>query len=194
MKTANIKAQIADEVRAIAPFDDLEQAHIIDTLVWLESGANIFRVAKPDKPPKHLVSYFVVVDTAHRSLLLGDHTKAHLWLPSGGHVELNEHPRQTVIREAEEEVNVHAVFLNHERPLFLTSTSVTDFGITHTDVTFWYVISGDMHEPLKFDRREFDDMNWFGFDEILESHPAIFDPHMQRFTAKLKLFLQSRTI
>ncbi len=185
MTTAEIKAQIADEVRSITPFDDLERQCVTDTLAWIASGANIFRIAKPDKPPKHLVSYFVVVDPEHRSLLLGDHIKAQLWLPTGGHVELGEHPRQTVIREAREEVNLDAQFLNDEQPLFLTATLTVGLTAGHTDVSLWYILRGDIHAPLQFDRSEFTGINWFGFDEILQSHPAIFDPHMQRFTRKL---------
>lgn len=188
---ADIRTQIRHEVTHIVPFDSLEQAHIEDTLRWIDSNANIFRIAKPDKPPKHLVSYFVIVDPLHNSLLLGDHIKAQLWLPSGGHVEPNEHPRDTVIREAREEVNLEAQFLKGmDRPHFITVTPTVGLTAGHTDVSLWYVLQGDIHTPLRFDRAEFTDMNWFTFDEILQSHPAIFDPHMHRFTAKLKTYLK----
>ncbi len=123
-------------------------------------------------------------------MLLGDHIKAQLWLPTGGHVELNEHPRQTVVREALEEVNLDATFLkNNDHPFFITVTQTVGLTAGHTDVSLWYLLHGDMHDPLQFDRQEFTDMNWFGFNEILQSHPAIFDPHMQRFTKKLVQYL-----
>ncbi len=190
MKTSTITSLITDEIAAIQPYDALEQAHIDDATAWVASGANIFRITKPDKPPKHLVSYFVVIDPDHKSLLLGDHIKAQLWLPSGGHVELNEHPKDTVIREAREEVNLDAVFLKgNEHPFFITVTETVGLTAGHTDVSLWYILRGDIHASLDFDRREFTDMAWFTFDEILESHPAIFDPHMQRFTRKLQNYL-----
>lgn len=44
-------------VRKIKPLDDLESDHMHDVLNWLDSGAPIFRISKPDNPPKHLVSY-----------------------------------------------------------------------------------------------------------------------------------------
>lgn len=189
-KTSEIKAQILTEVETIKPFDTLEAEHIADVRSWLSSGANIFRIEKPDKPPKHLVSYFVLVDPEHNSLLLGDHIKAQLWLPSGGHVELNEHPKVTVIREAREELNAKAVFLhNKEHPFFITVTRTVGLTAGHTDVSLWYLLRGDIHEPLEFDRGEFTDMNWFSFQEILQSQPDIFDPHMQRFTRKLAEYL-----
>lgn len=185
-----IHQQIYDEVDQISPWDDLEREHIADALAWIASGVNIFRIAKPDKPPKHLVSYFVLIDPDQRSLLLGDHIKAQLWLPNGGHVEVNEHPANTVVREAEEELFRKAVFLRgSSRPLFITCTETGGLTPGHTDVSLWYLLRGSVHDPLNFDRREFTDMNWFTFDEILASHPAIFDPNMQRFTAKLMRYL-----
>lgn len=186
MNTAHNKQQIRQDVQRIQPHDELEQAHIKDVLQWIDSGANIFRIAKPDKPPKHLVSYFVVIDPVHRSLLLGDHIKSQLWLPSGGHVELGEHPRDTVIREAQEELDLHAHFLKgNDQPFFITVTQTVGLTPGHTDVSLWYLLHGDMHAPLNFTRAEYTDINWFTFDEVLASHPAIFDPHMQRFTRKL---------
>lgn len=192
MKTGDALAQVEAEVQAIKAYDALEREHLADITAWLHSGANIFRIAKPDKPPKHLVSYFVLIDTEHSSLLLGDHVKAQLWLPSGGHVELNEHPRQTVVREAMEELGQEAVFLRgRETPFFATVTPTVGVTAGHTDVSLWYLLRGDVHQELTFERREFNDMTWFSFDEVLESHPAIFDPHMHRFTAKLRAYLEA---
>jgi len=186
-----IVTQIINDIQQIKPHDKLEQAHIHDALTWAQTATNIFRIQKPDKPPKHLVSYFVVIDPTHKTVLLGDHIKAQLWLPSGGHVELNEHPKDTVIRECVEELHQDAVFLkNNDRPFFITVTQTVGLTAGHTDVSLWYLLRGDMHEPLTFDRGEFVDMNWFGFEEILDSHPAVFDPHMQRFTKKLQRYLR----
>jgi 8-oxo-dGTP diphosphatase len=186
LKTSTIKSQIQTEIASIVPYDKLEKEQVADALAWIDSGANIFRIAKPDKPPKHLVSYFVLIDPGHNSLLLGDHINAQLWLPTGGHVEMNEHPQATVIREAKEEIGQKAVFLkNWEHPLFVTTTQTVGLTAGHTDVSLWYLLRGDIHQALDFDRREFTDMNWFTFDEVLQSHPAVFDPHMQRFTKKL---------
>ncbi len=46
-----------------------------------------------------------------QKLLLVDHKKAGLWLPSGGHVEIDEHPQTTVQREVREELGIEATFL-----------------------------------------------------------------------------------
>ncbi|HTE21426.1 MAG TPA: NUDIX domain-containing protein [Candidatus Limnocylindria bacterium] len=185
------ESKVYSLVQTIAPLDQLERQHIADVLSWIKSGTNIYRIEKPDKPPKHLVSYFVLIDPDHDSLLLADHVKAQLWLPSGGHVEPNEDPKDTVTREAEEELGQQAVFLrNNDKPLFVTVTQTVGLTPGHTDVSLWYLVRGSIHDHINFNRREFNDVAWFTFKEILESSPVIFDPHMQRFTQKLITWLQ----
>lgn len=181
-----VVASIAREVESIVPYDAIEQGHKRNVGEWLESGVNPFRLKKPDIPPKHLVSYFVLVDPDHRSILLVDHIKAQLWLPSGGHVELNESPRDAVMREAKEEFDVQAAFLrNHDKPFFVTVTQTVGLTPGHTDVSLWYLLRGSIHDKLRYDRSEFTDVEWYTFSEIIETDPLIFDPHLQRFTAKL---------
>ena len=191
MNLALSNKRVADYIRGIRSYDDIEAEHINDALRWIESGINIYRVEKPDKPPKHLVSYFVLIDPDRKSVLLVDHIKAQLWLPSGGHVDLGEDPKNTVIRELREELQLEAVFLrNNEKPFFLTVSQTVGLTAGHTDVSLWYLVRGHVHEHLQFDRREFTDVQWFTFDEVLGSEASIFDPHMQRFTRKLVSYLK----
>ena len=183
---------LLNTTRVITPVDNVEATHLQDALEWLASGVNVYRIEKPDKPPKHLVAYFAVIDPEHKSLLLGDHIKAQLWLPSGGHVDVNEDPKDTVIREMREELNQEAIFLrNNEKPFFITVTKTVGLTAGHTDVSLWYLLKGSIHDRLNFDRAEFTDMTWFSFDEILEASPVIFDPHMQRFVRKLDEYLST---
>jgi 8-oxo-dGTP diphosphatase len=181
-------AHVLELLQGTEPYDDIERSHIADALSWIETGINIYRIAKPDKPPKHLVSYFVLIDAEHNSLLLVDHIKAQLWLPSGGHVELNEDPKTTVIREAEEELRQTAVFIT-EQPFFVTVTQTVGLTAGHTDVSLWYLIRGSMHDHIDFSRDEFKDVQWCSFEKVLDANPAILDPNMQRFTEKLMKYL-----
>lgn len=185
-----IRDTIQKEVEAISPIDTLEAQHQQDAIDWITSGADLFRIKKPDVPPKHLVSYFVLIDPVQKSLLLVDHIKAQLWLPSGGHVEKNEDPRETVRREVVEELQMNAVFLKgNEQPFFITVTQTVGLTPGHTDVSLWYLLEGSVHTFIDFDRTEFNEVEWFTFDEILQSDPVIFDPHLQRFTTKLRNYL-----
>lgn len=174
---------IENIVRKIEPIDDIEIQHINETLSWLQSGAPIFRLQKPDIPNKHLVSYFVPFDEKENKILLTAHKKSCLWLPPGGHVELNEDPQETVRRECLEELGCPAEFWCTE-PLFLTSMLTVGPTVGHTDVSFWYVIQGQQEDAYQFNTDEFEAIRWFGFNEIPYE---ISDPHMRRFLKKLSM-------
>ena len=167
------------ELSAILPFDALESEHLADALAWVDSGAELFRTAKPATPPKHLVSYFVVVDVDH--ILLVDHRNAQLWLPPGGHVEPGEHPRSTVLRELQEELGFsagHAI----QPPLMVTCTTTVGLSAGHTDVSLWYVVRACRAQPLRFDEIEFETVKWFGFSQVPTDRS---EPHLARFMKKL---------
>lgn len=182
LKNPSITQGIYNLIATIAPYDDIERAHIRDTLSWIESGSPIFRIQKPDVPNKHLVSYFVLFDEHNRKILLVDHKKALLWLPSGGHVEIDEDPKTTVERECLEELGVRADFWAPD-PLFITSTLTVGLTAGHTDVSLWYVLKGDSHATYQFDEEEFNKVRWFRLDDIPYEKS---DPHMHRFIEKLK--------
>lgn len=172
---------IRSELTMVEPLDALEHEHLADALAWVDSGADIYRIAKPATPPKHLVSYVVVVDSDH--VLLVDHKNAGLWLPTGGHVEIDEHPRATVLRELQEELRLRA---EHPiaPPLMVTCTTTVGLTAGHTDVSLWYVVGGDRARAVTFDEAEFNAARWFQFSEVPFERS---DPHLRRFVAKLEL-------
>jgi 8-oxo-dGTP diphosphatase len=185
-----MRERIAETIEAIEPLDELERTHRDSTLEWIRSGAPIFRTAKPDVPPKHLVSYFALIDQQCGKLLLVDHKLAGLWLPSGGHVEPDEDPKATVVRELAEELNLAAEFVR-DGPLFITVTRTVGAVGGHTDVSLWYLLCGDSSREIAFDRGEFHSVRWFGFDEIPFERS---DPHMRRFVAKMRSSLAAEAI
>jgi 8-oxo-dGTP diphosphatase len=149
--------QVEAEIVAIEPFDALESEHIADALAWVASGAGLFRVVKPAVPPKHLVSYFVLVD--------------------------GEHPQTAVQREMREELGLKTAQAI-DPPLMITCTRTVGLTAGHTDVSLWYVLQGDRQRPLSFDAEEFNAARWFPFAEV---PLARSDPHMKRFLRKLAL-------
>jgi ADP-ribose pyrophosphatase YjhB (NUDIX family) len=177
--SAAIRVAIRNEVASIQPFDESEGIHQADALAWIDSGAPLCRTAKPAIPPKHLVSYFAVVDG--RNILLVDHKSAQLWLPPGGHVEPGEHPRDTVVRELFEELRIVP---GHEiaAPLMITCTTTVGLTAGHVDVSLWYVVTVDGYQSMQFDEQEFSGVRWFGYSDV----PLVrSDPHLARFLAKL---------
>lgn len=180
-----MRSAIREEVASIEPFDTLECVHREDALAWIDSGMELCRTHKPATPPKHLVSYFVLVD--HDHVLLVDHKNAQLWLPSGGHVEPGEHPRATVARELREELGLD-LSDTPEAPLMLTISETVGLTAGHTDVSLWYVIDADRGPTLKFDPEEFHCVQWFHFSEAPTFRS---DPHLERFLGKLALTRRS---
>jgi 8-oxo-dGTP diphosphatase len=173
--------RVQSELEAIRPLDDLERAHREDALAWVASGAQLYRLQKPANPPKHLVSYFAVVDRDH--VLLVDHRNAQLWLPTGGQVEPDEDPRTTVIRELREELGLVVGIDCVGPPLMVTVTDTVGLTRGHTDVSLWYVVTASRDAVLSFDKAEFNSVRWFHFSEVpLERS----DPHMGRFLEKLR--------
>lgn len=184
-----MRTTIASLIHTIAPYDTLEEQHKQATLRWINSGAPLYRNHKPATPPQHLVAYFVVFDPTRQQLLLVDHRQAELWLPPGGHVEPDEPPQATVLREAQEELGLHASFLI-PNPLFLTVTQTVGHSAGHTDVSLWYVLAGDSQQTLHYDHDEFAQIAWFPLDKLPYKRA---DPHLQRFVAKLQKFCVSRS-
>lgn len=175
--------RVLECVSSIKPVDALEDQHVQETIIWIQGGAPLFRIEKPAIPERHLVSYFVLYDEEAQKILLVDHIKAGLWLPSGGHVEIDEDPRQTVVRECHEELGVEADFFQDD-PLFLTITKTVGMTAGHTDVSLWYVLRGDHQKSYAYDASEFKGIRWFDFDQIPFD---LADPHLSRFLEKLRL-------
>jgi 8-oxo-dGTP diphosphatase len=174
-------------VADIAAHDEREAADLRSTLAWLNRTDDVFRRAKPDTPDRHLVSYVAPVDPDRGCLLLGDHLNAGLWLPPGGHVEVDEHPADTARREAAEELGVDTSGRLSERPLFLSVTETVGIDSGHTDVSLWFIASLRRDEPVAFDRGEFRTMRWWSADELSSADSADFDPALDRFVRKLTM-------
>lgn len=185
LRNKDTRTKIHQLISSIFPYDNLEQEHISDALLWIESDAPIFLTKKPDIPNKHLVSYFVLFDDVHKKVLLVDHKKALLWLPAGGHVEINEDPKATVERECLEELGIEADFWS-PNPIFISSTLTVGLTAGHTDVSLGYLLKGDSNcttYNFDFEKNAFNDVLWFRFDNVPYEKS---DPHMLRFIEKLK--------
>jgi 8-oxo-dGTP diphosphatase len=182
----SLHQEIRGLITQVLPVDAAEEEHLRQALAWLDSTRDIFRRVKPRTPDPHLVSYFLLIDHQRGAVLLVDHRKAGLWLPTGGHVEPEEHPVTTVHREAREELGIEAEFspLTGNRPLFVTVNETASAAGRHTDVSLWYVLTRGMNRPLTPDPGEFREARWWTRAQIGRADPALFDPHMNRMLGK----------
>ena len=146
----------------------------------------------PATPPRHLAVYFALLDEATRSVMHVDHIKAGCWLLPGGHVDQDEDPARTAIREAKEELDIEAVFndqLGGEDGFFLTQTQTRGAGC-HSDVTWWFVFEADRRMRITPDPGEFRGTGWFDLDAPIHWDSSSFAPQMRRFIAKIRLATQ----
>lgn len=188
MRRMGVTGEIRALVEALRPADELEARHRAQCLAWLAGTDDIFRREQPGTPSPHLVAYFLLFDDTDGSVLLVDHRKAGMWLPSGGHVEPGEHPVETVRREVVEELGVPAVFHPRfgERPAFLTVTeTVGPPADRHVDVSLWFVLGGSRGRELVPDAGEFRGVRWWTPREVADADPATIEPHLGRMLDKL---------
>lgn len=192
----DMRKKISDLIRQAKPCDQTEKEHISDALEWIKSGAEIFKIKSPDIPPKHLVSYSVLLDPKEKKVLLLNHRKAILLLPSGGHVDKNEMPFETAKRELIEELGIEPkpLFENSGVPFFVSQIATVGLTAGHVDVDLWYVFEGDSTEPINDKSeefiREFSGYKWLSFDEIISTPIEKFDANIHRFVEKLKAALR----
>ncbi|SRR6266496_1092009 len=182
-----LRQAIYQQVQAVEPFDAAEAKERDEISHWLQSDAPIFRIQKPANPRKHLVSYFALYDPAARKVLLIEHNRAKTWLINGGHVDMDEDPRDAARRECMEELGVSALFWQDKpEPLFVSATQTINESpeATHTDICLWYVLEGQVSMPLRWDQSEFSNVTWTEVSEVAENG-TYFEP-LRRFCTKLR--------
>jgi len=184
-------------VNLITPIDDIEKKTIKEVSEWLEGSNEVYRIQKPDIPPKHLVAYGVVLDIPKKKILLFNHKKSGLFLPSGGHLEKYENPLDAAKRELFEETGITDLILisgtNPDVPFFVTSTETVGPTAGHTDVDMWFLFLG-MEEDISLQKgkdffEEFDGYEWYPLQVLKENKLKDTDPNMARFILKLDEYI-----
>jgi 8-oxo-dGTP pyrophosphatase MutT (NUDIX family) len=170
-----------DTLANVTPLDTKEWEHLQAIRAWLRATTDIYRRVRPAIPDKHLAVYCVPLDMLEGRVLLGYHLAANMWLPPGGHVETNEHPTDAAMREYAEELGIAPVLLAND-PL-LASIEPTNGPGSHTDVTLWYAFQGSTTQNVTVDEREFRQMEWVRFEEIM-SYPT--NGNLSRFLSKVQ--------
>ncbi len=182
-----MRSKIKALIEEMIPMDAEEKEHQREAINWIDSGVEIYRLKKPDHPPKHLVCYCAIIDPQASKILLVDHIAADLWLPPGGHVEKGELPIQAAEREILEELGVKASFF-YPKPFFIDVKETSNDLVPHTDVNLWFLIQGSLQEVYSHDQTEFTSIQWFPFDQIPIDRTH---PELNRFLKKVKSFFMS---
>lgn len=134
------------------------------------------------------VTCFILHPTELKTLLI-HHKVLDMWLPVGGHIELDENPDQALLREVAEECGLTIEVLSHRHTgdypntMMLLIPEVVDmhaFGdsTTHRHVNFTYHARAESAD-VKLEAEAHHDIRWFTAEEIRDAQlnikPAIRD-------------------
>ena len=121
-----------------------------------------------------LYDFAVSIYIVHNSkVLLVHHPRYAMWLPVGGHIELDEDPEQAIHREVQEETGL-AIRLLSDRPnivskgtKFLSTPNYLDVHEAnlphrHIGLTYFAVTDSDQHQLSA----EHSEINWLGLDDL----------------------------
>lgn len=141
-----------------------------------------------------LIDFVVVAYIVHDGkVLLVDHKKHNMWLPVGGHVELNENPEEALMQEIQEECGLEVEIIGERpavvgpqtqsliTPLYMDIHNITD---THRHVSLVYFARA-LSVEAKLEEREHNAIRWFTRAELHDPTLTI-RPHI-RFYAEQAL-------
>lgn len=102
------------------------------------------------------------------------HKSLGIWLPVGGHIELNEDPEEALYREVKEECGLEIELVSKANgirdneckflpiPNFLDIHKISD---KHRHIAFEYVAIAKSN-AIKFNKEEHEEIKWFNEEEI----------------------------
>lgn len=143
------------------------------------------KVNKSVNIDKHIVVFFIPINKKSKSIYLVYHIKADDWIPPGGHIELFEHPTDTVVREFREELNYK-----------ITKKQISVFDLSIKDISnnprnpcrlhfdFWYLVDTPKKD-FKYLEKEFKSAGWYTIKEALKKIKTPLYNHIVRKLKKL---------
>jgi ADP-ribose pyrophosphatase YjhB (NUDIX family) len=118
-----------------------------------------------------VVEAFIVYDN---KVLLIHHKKLDMWLPVGGHIELDEDPEEALFREVKEECGLEIEIIGEKLKMesvgtkFLYAPTFLDvhkFSETHRHIGLTYYAKAKSDKFI-FNGEEHKDIKWFSEEEL----------------------------
>jgi len=113
-----------------------------------------------------------VVNPVNKKILLCHHKKFKRWVQPGGHIEIDETPEETALRETYEETGVRIKLIGDRfpreddfiRPLGIQKNRGKD-GSLHVDITY---VGIPLNQDEVIEDDEIDRCAWFSLEELEE--------------------------
>ncbi len=122
----------------------------------------------------HFCAFFVPIHPKSSSIFMGHHIKTNLWIPPAGHIDANETPLETAIREVKEELQYNAKLDDLE--LFnLSMKDIFNNPVCTKHWDIWYLLNMDEKVDFEYDQREFYNAKWMGIKDanyLLQKHES----------------------
>ena len=124
---------------------------------------------------RHFCASAFVINPYTKKILLIKHKKNKRWTQPGGHMEYNETPEETALREVYEETGLRVRLLGERfpreddfiRPLGIQrNRRTTDDGETHMHIDIIYAAIPNDDNKEQLNELESDDIKWFTRDEL----------------------------
>ena len=127
------------------------------------------------KKIKHFTATVYVVKNS--KILLHIHKKLNMWLPPGGHIELDEEPNQAAVREVKEEVGLEVTLYQEPwcrltevqgykeliPPQFMNIHKIND---NHQHITLVYFAKSNTDRLVLSETEKSDECRWFTKAEL----------------------------
>jgi 8-oxo-dGTP pyrophosphatase MutT (NUDIX family) len=183
------RERLLNELESYDAHDDAEERHrlaMVDLLLAPEAFARHHFV------PGHFTASCYIVDDAGR-LLLHHHRRLNRWLQMGGHVEGDENPAATALREGQEESGLPDLRLQPEGIFDLDIHAIPaakgEPDHEHFDVR--YLARTATPSAIAIDRAESNDLAWVSLDRAVELMPGA---ESHRVIRKIERQLRERSL
>lgn len=129
---------------------------------------------------KHFCVSVYVFNPENKQFLLVKHKKLGKWIQPGGHIEMNEDPEESALREVFEETGLYVKLVGENyprnqdyiKPLALQKNVVKP---DHIHMDFVYMANPTEETSLVINEKETDGLKWFSLEEILDESFETFD-------------------
>jgi 8-oxo-dGTP pyrophosphatase MutT (NUDIX family) len=127
-----------------------------------------------------VISAYIVFDG---EVLLVHHPRYNMWLPMGGHIELDEDPEEALFREVKEETGLEVKILSTKpdikspttKSVFVPSyIDVHDANLPHKHINLVYFAKAKNNKHVLSD--EHTEINWIGMNDINDKKYNLSEP------------------